>query len=163
MARVDHEERTMVNPLPDNYPRVNPYLAIDGAAAAIEFYVAVFGATERMRIADPSGKIGHTEIEIGDSVIMISDEYPEMNVLGPLTVGGTPTWLLVYVPDVDATFQKAIELGATEIRPVEDQFFGDRTGQFVDPWGHRWGVASHIEEVAPDEMERRAAEEMGGG
>jgi len=152
----------MVNPLPDNYQRVNPYLAIDGAADAIEFYKAVFGATERMRISDPSGKIGHTEIEIGDSVVMISDEFPDMNVLGPLTVGGTPSWMMVYVPDVDAVFAKAMELGATEEMAVDDQFYGDRLGQFVDPWGHRWGVATHIEDIAPDEMEKRAAEMMGG-
>ena len=152
----------MVNPLPDNYPRVNPYLTIDGVADAVPFYEAVFGATERMRLTDPSGRVGHTEIEIGDSVIMMSDEFPEMDVLGPLKVGGNPTWVSVYVPDVDAAFAKAIALGATEVRPVEDQFFGDRSGQFVDPWGHRWGVATHIEDVPADEMAGRAAEAMGG-
>ena len=152
----------MVNPLHDNYPRVNPYLTVDGVADAIPFYEAVFGAKERMRLADPTGRVGHTEIEIGDSVIMMSDEFPEMDVLGPHKIGGSPTWVTVYVPDVDAAFAKAIELGATEVRPVTDQFFGDRSGQFVDPWGHRWGVATHIEDVSPDEMARRAAEEMGG-
>jgi len=152
----------MVNPIPDGYRRVNPYLAIDGAAEAIDFYKAVFGATERMRLAMPDGTIAHTEIDIGDSVVMISDENPEMGAVGPLTVGGNPGWLMVYVEDVDATMAKAVELGATQDMPVEDQFWGDRSGQFTDRWGHKWNVASHIEDVTPDEMEKRAAEAMGG-
>lgn len=149
-------------PIPDNYPRVSAALTIDGAAAAIDFYKAVFGATERMRIGAPDGKVGHAELQIGDSVVMINDEYPEMGAVGPKRLGGSPIYLSVYVDDVDATFARALARGATEVRPVEDQFYGDRAGQFEDPWGHRWGVASHVEDVPPDELERRAAEMMGG-
>jgi PhnB protein len=144
----------MVKPIPEDYPRVSPSLSIDGATAAIDFYKEVFGATERMRI-DDGERIGHAELQIGDSVIMVADEYPEMGIVGPKKVGGTPVFLSVYVEDVDATFAKAIELGATELRPVQDQFYGDRSGNFEDPWGHRWGVATHIEDVSPEEMTRR--------
>lgn len=151
-----------VTPIPEGYPVVSPYLCVDGAEEAIAFYGAVFGATERMRIGAPEGKIGHAELAIGDSVIMLSDQMPEWGAVGPEMVGGTPVTMGVYVVDVDATFAKAIELGATSLRPVEDQFYGDRSGQFLDPWGHRWSVATHIEDVAPDEMERRAAAMMGG-
>jgi PhnB protein len=144
----------MVKPIPDGYPRVSPSLSIDGAAAAIDFYKEVFGATERMRM-DDGGRIGHAELQIGDSVIMLADEYPEMGIVGPKKVGGTPVFLSVYVEDVDATFAKAIELGATELRAVQDQFYGDRSGNFEDPWGHRWGVATHVEDVSEEEMTRR--------
>jgi PhnB protein len=144
----------MVKPIPDDYPRVSPSLSIDGAAAAIDFYKEVFGATERMRM-DDGGRIGHAELQIGDSVIMLADEYPEMGIVGPKKVGGTPVFLSVYVEDVDATFAKAIELGATELRALQDQFYGDRSGNFEDPWGHRWGVATHVEDVSEEEMTRR--------
>lgn len=151
-----------VNPIPANYPRVSPYLCVDGAAAAIEFYRKVFGANERMRIGAPNGKIGHAELGIGASVIMLSDEYPEMNVRGPKAIGGTPVTVSVYVEDVDAVFDRAVKAGARSLQPVADQFYGDRSGQFEDPWGHKWSVATHIEDVAPAEMEKRAAKAMGG-
>ncbi len=147
-----------VNPIPDGYPRVSPYLCVDGAADAIAFYVDVLGATERMRLEGPPGKLGHAEIQIGDSVVMLSDEFPDFGAQSPKTVGGTPVTMSVYVEDVDATFAKAIAAGAKELRPVETQFYGDRLGQFEDPFGHRWSVASHVEDVSPEEMERRAAE-----
>lgn len=152
-----------VKPIPDGYPRVIPYLCVDGAADAIGFYTEVLGATERMRMADPAGRVGHAELEIGDSLIMLSDEYPEMDVVGPKTVGGSPVTVSVYVEDVDAVFAAALAAGATETRPVENQFYGDRSGQFVDPFGHKWNVATHVEDVPPDEMEKRAAEAMQQG
>lgn len=152
-----------VKPIPDGYPRVSPSLAIDGAGDAIEFYKDVFGATERLRMGGPDGRIGHAELQIGDSVVMLADEFPDFGSLGPKTVGGTPVTISVYVEDVDATFAKALELGATEFRPVEDQFYGDRSGTFDDPWGHRWYVATHVEDVSEEEMARRSAEMMGGG
>ena len=148
----------MVDPIPDNYPRVTAALAVDGAAEAIDFYVAVFGARERMRIPAPDDKVGHSELEIGDSVIMVSDEYPEMGVRGPKAIGGTPVTISVYVTDADAAFAAALERGATPLRDVADQFYGDRSGQFEDPWGHRWGVATHIEDVSPEELQRRVEE-----
>lgn len=151
-----------VKPIPDGYPQVSPYLCVDGAAAAIKFYEKALGATERMHMPSPGGKIGHAELVLGSSVIMLSDEHPEMGVLSPKSVGGTPVMISVYVEDVDAVFDAAVAAGATELRPVEDQFYGDRSGQFEDPFGHRWNVATHVEDVPPDEMERRVAEAMGG-
>jgi PhnB protein len=150
-----------VNPIPEGYPRVTPYLCIEGAGNAIDFYRSVFGATERMRMAGPDGKIGHAEIQLGDSVIMLSDEYPEMQMRGPKTLGGTPVTVSVYVEDVDDVFDRAVKQGAKPLRAVENQFYGDRSGQFEDPFGHRWNVASHVEDVPPDEMQRRAAKMMG--
>jgi PhnB protein len=147
----------MVEPIPDGYPRLTPYLIVDGAAAAIDFYVSVLGASERMRMGGPDGRVGHAELEIGDSVIMLADEHPEMNARGPRTVGGTPVSLHVYVEDADDVFRRAIEAGATALRPVENKFYGDRSGGFEDPFGHRWDVASHVEDVPPDEMSKRAA------
>jgi PhnB protein len=152
----------MVDAIPDEYPRVMPYLHVDGAAEAIKFYEEVFGATERMRMPDPSGKIGHAELQLGDSVIMLADEYPDMGIRGPSAFGGTPVTISVYVEDVDEVFEKAIGAGAKSVRDLENQFYGDRSGQFEDPFGHRWSVASHVEDVPPEEMERRAAEAMGG-
>lgn len=151
-----------VNPIPDGYPRVSPSLAIDGAAEAIDFYTSVLGATERMRVQSPDGKVGHSELQIGDSVIMLADEYPDMGFAGPKTVGGTPVTIGVYVEDVDAVFAAALAAGATELRAVQDQFYGDRSGQFEDPWGHRWNVASQVEDISPEEMDKRAAEAMKG-
>ncbi|MGW6918603.1 VOC family protein [Kitasatospora sp. NPDC054939] len=150
-----------VKPVPEDSPRVTPYLCIDGAAAAIDFYIAVLGATERMRAAGPDGRIGHAELQIGNSVVMVADEYPEMGFLAPTTVGGTPVVLYAYVEDVDAAFARALDLGATELQAVKDEFYGDRTGQFEDPFGHRWSVATHKEDVPADELERRAAAAMG--
>jgi PhnB protein len=151
-----------VKPIPDIYPRVTPYLHVDGAAAAIEFYEKVFGAKERGRLPGPDGKLGHAEIEIGDGLIMLADEYPDFGALGPKTVGGTPVTINVYVEDVDAVFDEALAAGATSLREVENQFYGDRTGQFEDPFGHHWSVATHVEDVPPDEMEKRAAAAMSG-
>lgn len=151
-----------VKPIPDGYPQVSPYLCIDGAGGAIDFYTKVFGATERVRMPDPEGKIGHAELQIGDSVIMLADEFPEMGIRSPRSVGGTPVTISVYVENVDHVFDQAIDLGATPLREVEDQFYGDRSGQFEDPFGHRWSVATHVEEVPPDEMAKRAAEAAGG-
>jgi PhnB protein len=151
-----------VKPIPDGYPQITPYLHIDGAAAAIDFYRDVFGATERMRMPSPGGKIGHAELEIGDSLVMLSDEHPDRGILGPKTLGGTPVTITVYVDDVDALFERAINAGAKAERPVENQFYGDRSGQFEDPFGHRWSVATHVEDVPPEEMSKRAAEVMAG-
>ena len=152
----------MVNPIPDGYPRVTPYLIVNGAAAAIDFYKSVLGATERMRMAGPDGKLGHAELEIGDSVIMLADEHPEMNAVGPKTVGGTPVFLHVYVEDADSVFERAVEAGAEPLQPVEDKFYGDRSGGFEDPFGHHWNVATHVEDIPPDEMSKRAAEAATG-
>jgi PhnB protein len=145
-----------VKPVPDGYPRVTPYLCVDGAAKAIEFYTKVFGATERMRMPAPDQKLGHAELEIGDSVVMLADEFPEMGIRSPKSIGGTPVTISVYVEDVDRAFDAAIEGGAKSLRPVEDQFYGDRVGQFEDPFGHRWSVATHVEDVSPEEMAARA-------
>ena len=151
-----------VKPIPDNYPQITPYLVVDGANEAIEFYSKVLGASERMRMGGPEGKVGHAELEIGESLIMLADEHPDMGTNAPKTVGGTPVTISVYVEDVDAVFAAALEAGATELRAVENQFYGDRTGQFEDPFGHRWSVATHVEDVPPDEMEKRAAEAAAG-
>jgi PhnB protein len=152
-----------VKPIPDGYPRVSPYLVVDGAAQAIDFYTQVLGATERMRMGGPDGKIGHAELQFGDSIVMLADEYPDMGYVGPKAVGGTPVTIGVYVEDVDKTFDAAVKAGAKSLRPVEDQFYGDRSGQFEDPFGHRWSIQTHIEDVPPEEMGKRAAEAMGGG
>jgi PhnB protein len=144
------------NPIPDDYPQVTPYLCVDGAAAAIEFYTAVFGAEVRMQIPAPDDKIGHCELQIGSGLIMVSDEYAEMDVRGPVSIGGTPVTISLYVEDVDSVVAAALAAGATLNREIEDQFYGDRSGQITDPWGHRWNVASHIEDVAPAEMMRRS-------
>ena len=147
----------MAKPIPDGYPQVTPYLIVDGATAAIDFYRSVLGATERMRLPAPDDKIGHAELEIGDSLIMVADEYPDMDARGPRAVGGTPVSLHVYVENADAVFDRAVHAGAKALRPVEDKFYGDRSGEFEDPFGHRWSVATHVEDVPPDEMARRAA------
>jgi PhnB protein len=151
-----------VTPIPDGYPRICPYLHIDGAADAIEFYKHVFGATERVRMDGPDGRVGHAELGIGDSVVMLADEYPDLGVLGPKTIGGTPVVLSIYVEDVDATVARATEAGATVDRPVQDRFYGDRVGQIEDPFGHVWSIQTHIEDVPPQEMRRRAELEGGG-
>jgi PhnB protein len=147
-----------VNPIPEGFPRVTPYLICDGAAKAIEFYTSVLGATERMRMPAPDGRIGHAEIQIGDSVIMLADEYPEMGARSPRSLGGTPISLMVYVEDVDKVVARAVEAGAKELRPVENRFYVDRSGEIEDPFGHRWSVASHVEDVSEEEMGRRMKE-----
>jgi PhnB protein len=146
-----------VKPIPDEYPQLTPYICVDGAEEAIDFYKKVFGARERMRMPGPDGKIGHAEVQIGSSVLMLSDEAPEFGAQAPKRFGGTPVTLSVYVEDVDAVFKKALAAGAKQLRAVENQFYGDRSGQFEDPFGHKWSVATHVEDVAPDEMARRAA------
>ena len=151
----------MVNPIPDTYPRVMPYLYIDGAQAAIDFYADVLGADVRMTMPGPDGKIGHGQLSIGGSVIMLADEFPDMGVRGPKSIGGSPVAIHVYVDDVDATFERALSAGATVLRPVEDKFYGDRDGEFEDPFGHRWSIASHIEDLSPEEMERRLGQLRG--
>ena len=152
-----------VKPIPDGYPQVTPYLFVDDAQAAIDFYSSVLGATERMRMPGPDGRIGHAELQLGESLLMLADEFPEMGGRSPKTVGGSPVVVSVYVEDVDAVFERAVQAGAKVVRPVETQFYGDRAGQFEDPFGHQWSVASHVEDVPPDEMERRVAQAMGGG
>lgn len=151
-----------VKPIPDAYRRVTPYLVVSGASDAIDFYTKTFGATERARMTAPDGKVGHAEIEIGDSVIMLADEFPDMGAVSPTTVGGTPVSIHMYVEDVDAVVDGAVAAGATLLRPVENRFYGDRSGHIRDPFGHEWSIATHVEDVPWDEMERRAAAEMGG-
>ncbi|NCY25134.1 MAG: VOC family protein [Alphaproteobacteria bacterium] len=147
-----------VQPIPAGYPAVTPYLIVEDAAAAIEFYKTVLGAKERFRLPTPTGGVGHAEIEIGGSVIMLADECPEMGARAPQ--GPVPVFLYVYVPDVDAVFAKALAAGAIERRAVQNQFYGDRTGTFSDPFGHAWNVATHVEDVNPAELEARAAQAM---
>lgn len=152
-----------VKPVPEGYHTVTPYLIVKGAAGAIEFYKKAFGATELLRMPDPSGKIGHAEIKIGDSPIMLADEFPERGVLSPQTVGGSPVSILLYVENVDALFKQAVAAGAKVTRPLQDQFYGDRMGGFTDPFGHQWHVATHVEDVAPEELKKRAAAAAHGG
>jgi len=152
-----------VKPIPDGYPQVTPYLIVDGGDAAIAFYTKVLGAKERMRMPSPGDRIGHAELELGDSLVMLADEHPDMGILGPKSVGGTPVTISVYVEDVDSVFDRALSEGASSVRPVENQFYGDRSGQFDDPFGHRWSIATHVEDVPPEEMEKRAAEAMAAG
>jgi PhnB protein len=149
-------------PIPEGYPRVSPYLVVDGAQKAIEFYTTVLGFTERVRMPGPDGRIGHAELQLDDSVVMLADEHPEVDARAPSAYGGSPVSITVYVEDVDATFDKATGAGATAVRPPEDQFYGDRSATFDDPFGHRWTINTHIEDVSPEEMGRRAAE-MGRG
>ena len=150
----------MVKAMPEGYAELTAYLTVDGAADAIAFYTEAFGAKELSRHTAPNGKIPHAQIQIGGAVVMLADESAEIGLLGPTTLGGTPVTLYLFVDDVDETFARAVRAGATESRPVQDHFFGDRAGQVVDPFGHRWTVATHIEDVAPDEFERRAQRRM---
>ena len=145
-----------VKPIPDGYHSVTPYLVVDGGARAIEFYKQAFGATELFRMEGPDGKIAHAEIKIGDSHVMLGDECNEMGARGPRSFGGSPVSLMLYVEDVDATVGRAVEAGATLTRPVADQFYGDRTGTLEDPFGHVWTIATHKEDVSPEEMQRRS-------
>lgn len=145
-----------VKAIPEGYHSVTPYLIIKGAAKAIDFYKRVLGAQELMRMPSPDGKIGHAEITIGDSHIMLADEYPEMGHRSPQTIGGTGVSLMVYLEDVDKIFKQALAEGAKEVQPVKDQFYGDRSGTFQDPFGHVWTVSTHVEDVEPEEMQRRA-------
>jgi PhnB protein len=151
-----------VKPIPEGYPRVTPYLHVDGASDAIDFYTKVLGARERMRMPAPGDRVGHAELEFGESIVMLADEFPDMGVQGPKSIGGTPVTIHLYVDDVDDVFQRAVDAGAEEVRAVEDQFYGDRSGQLKDPFGHLWNLATHVEDVPPDEMEKRAAKVMAG-
>jgi PhnB protein len=144
-----------VKPVPDGYHTVTPYLCLRNAGAAIEFYKLAFGAKEKLRMPGPGGKIMHAELQIGDSTIMLSDEFPEMSVQSPAALGGTPVSLLLYLENVDRVFGQAIVAGAREIRPLKDQFYGDRSGTLEDPYGHKWTLSTHIEDVSPEEMQRR--------
>lgn len=153
-----------VEPIPPDHPRLSPYLAVAGAQEAMDFYCDVLGFTRRGdAMTAPDGRVGHAELELGGSVLMISDEWPEAGALGPGSVGGSPVALHVYVSDVDATFARALAAGATALRQPEDQFYGDRSASIRDPWGHRWNLATHIEDVSPEDMAARAAESMAEG
>jgi PhnB protein len=145
-----------VKPVPDGYHTATPYLYVKGAAKALDFYKKAFGATELLRMEGPGGSIGHAEIKIGDSPIMLADESPEMGARSPEWYGGSAVGLMLYVPDVDATVKRAVDAGAKLNRAVEDKFYGDRMGSIVDPFGHTWYVATHIEDVSPEEMKRRS-------
>jgi PhnB protein len=139
---------------------VTPYLVVAGAAEAIAFYAKAFGATETMRLVEPSGRIGHAEITIGNALVMIADEHPEMGIRGPRALGGSPVTLVVQVDDVDAVATQAVAAGAKVVFPVKDQFYGERSGRFEDPFGHVWILSTHVEDVSPEEMQRRYDELM---
>jgi PhnB protein len=143
--------------IPAGYHSVTPYLIVKGAAGAIDFYKKAFGAAEQMRFPGPGGKIGHAEIKIGDSVVMLADEHPEMGFRSPQSMGGTPVSIMLYIEDVDKVVERAVKAGAKLERPVMDQFYGDRNGTILDPFGHVWTISTHIEDVSPEEMARRAA------
>jgi PhnB protein len=145
-----------VKPIPEGYHSVTPYLIVRGGVDAIEFYKKAFGATELFRFPAPGGKIGHAEIKIGDSPIMLADEFPEMGYKGPQSIGGSPLSLMIYVDEVDTVFNRAVEAGGTVKEAVQDKFYGDRTGTVIDPFGHVWHVSTHKEDVSMEEMERRA-------
>ena len=144
-----------VRPVPEGYSAITPYLIIAGAANAIDYYKQVFDAQELMRFGGPDGTIGHAELQIGDSRIMLADENPQMGYRSPKTLGGSPTSLMLYVDDVDQVFSRAITGGAQTHQDIKDQFYGDRSGTLIDPFGHVWTIATHIEDVAPEEMQRR--------
>ena len=145
-----------VKPIPEGYHSVTPYLCINGAVQALEYYKKAFGAIELFRM-EHDGKIGHAEIKIGDSPIMVADEYPEMGFVSPKTLGGSPVGIMIYVEDVDTVFKQAIDAGGVEKKGVQDQFYGDRSGTLTDPFGHVWTVATHKEDVSPEEIDKRMA------
>jgi PhnB protein len=147
--------------VPEGYHTVIPYLIIDGAARAMDFYRDVFGAVEIMRMPGPNGKIGHAEMKIGDSHIMLADEHPEQGFRSPTSIGGSGVGVMIYVPDTDRCFAAAVERGAKVVEPVQNKFYGDRSAQVIDPFGHFWTISTHVEDVPPDEMERRAREFAG--
>jgi len=149
-----------VKPIPEGYHSVIPSLSIQGAAEAIEFYKRAFGAKERLRMPGPNNSIAHAELEIGDSVVMLSDPFPQASTKAPTDLGGTTISLFCYVEDVDSTFQQAVDAGATATMPVDDQFWGDRMGSVIDPYGHAWAFATHIEDVPPEEMAERSKQFM---
>jgi PhnB protein len=145
-----------VKPIPDGYHTVTPYIICKGAAQALDFYKAAFGATELMR-HEMGGMIGHAEVRIGDSVVMLADEFPQMGAVSPKTLGGTPCGLCIYLTHVDAAVEKAVKAGCTVERPLQNQFYGDRSATLIDPFGHKWTLATHVEDVSPEEMQRRMA------
>jgi PhnB protein len=145
-----------VKHIPDGYHTATPYLIVKGAASALEFYKKALGATEIMRFPGPDGLIGHAEIRIGNSVLMLADENPAMGARSPKTLGGSPISIMIYVEDSDATFNKAVAAGAKVVRPLMDQFYGDRSGIVEDPFGHTWSISTHKEDVPPEEMKKRA-------
>ena len=147
----------MATTIPEGYHSVTPYLIVNGAEEAIRFYERAFGATEMLRLP-MGGKIGHAEVKIGDSIVMLSDEWPDYGKLGPTSRGGATSSLMIYLEDVDAAFERAVGAGGTVERPVEDQFYGDRSGTVTDPFGHSWTLSAHVEDVSEDEMQRRMAE-----
>lgn len=155
-----------VKAIPEGYEGATPYLIIKGAAGALEFYKNAFGASEVMRMPGPGGTVGHAEIKIGKAIIMLADEFPDMNCKSPQSFGGSPVSIMVYVKDVDTFVKRAISAGAKVIRPVANQFYGDRSGSLEDPFGHQWHFATHVEDVPPDEMAKRAEvfmKQQGGG
>ena len=154
MSKVSH--------IPQGFNTVNPYLVIKGAAQAIEYYKDVFGATEVLRMDGPGGQVGHAELQIGNSRIMLADENPKMGAgyTSAASIGASPVSLYIYLPDVDRVIERAVAAGAKLLRPAKDQFYGDRSGFIQDPFGHLWGIATHVEDVAPEEMEERARKAM---
>lgn len=149
-----------VKPIAEGYNSVTPYLFIKGAASAIDYYKNVFDAKERMRMPGPNGRIMHAELQIGDSIVMLADENPQAGAKSPETIGGTSSSLHVYVEDVDGTTQKAVSAGAKVVRAIKDEFYGDRIGTIIDPFGHMWSIATHIEDVSPEEMKKRMTSAM---
>lgn len=146
-----------VKAIPDGYHTITPYICVNDAANAIEFYKKAFGATELMRLADPSGRIGHAEIKIGDSHLMLADEFPEMNFRSPQSLGGSPVTIFLYVEDVDTVANQAVAAGAKLVKEVKDQFYGDRSGTIEDPFGHVWNISTHKEDVSPEEINKHVA------
>jgi PhnB protein len=153
--------KAKTNYKPAGYHTATPYLIVSDGARAVEFYEKAFGATEMMRMNAPGGKVGHAEIQIGDSRLMLADEAPQCDARSPQSIGGTPVSLMLYLEDVDAVVARAVSLGAKVLMPIKDQFYGDRSGTIADPFGHKWTVATHTEDVPPEEMEKRAAALLG--
>ena len=156
-ARKAPARKKAVKAIPDGYYTATPYLYLSEAGKAIDFYKKAFGATEMMRMGGPEGRVMHAELKIGNSIVMMADEFPEMNNRSPRTLGGASGSILLYVTDADAAFARAVKAGATATRPVELQFWGDKMGALEDPFGHQWSLATHVEDVSPEEMERRMA------
>ena len=150
-----------VRSIPEGYSSVTPYLIVSSAARAIDYYTLAFGATELMRFEGPGGTIAHAELQIGNARIMLGDESPQMGHKSPQSIGGSGTGLMLYVEDVDTVFQRAVDAGAEVTRPLQNQFYGDRSGNVTDPFGHTWTIATHVEDVSPEEMQRRMAAAMG--
>jgi PhnB protein len=150
---------TKGKPIPEGYHTITPYLSIKGAADAIDFYKRAFGATEIMRFAQPDGRIGHAEVRIGDSRVMLADEFPDMDFRSPHAIGGSPVHLHMYVDNSDAVVDQAVGAGAKLVRPVQDQFYGDRSGSVADPYGHVWHVSTHKEDLSMEELQKRAAQQ----